>query len=81
MIEALPPGAILLVGGLLSALLRGRAQSVLLLLLPLLGLWHLIELPHGVYHQVALFGLELAPVRVDRLSLLFGYFRSSAKTW
>lgn len=73
MIEALPPGAVLIAGGLLSALLRGRAQSAFLLLLPLLGLWQLIELPHGVYHQLTLFGLTLAPVRVDTLSLLFGY--------
>lgn len=73
MIEALPPGVILIAGGLLSALLRGRAQSAFLLLLPLLGLWQLIELPHGVYHQLTLFGLTLAPVRVDTLSLLFGY--------
>lgn len=73
MIEALPPGAVLILGGLLSALLRGRAQSIFLLLLPLLGLWQLIELPYGVYHQFTLFGQTLAPVRVDKLSLLFGY--------
>ena len=73
MIEALPPGAILIVGGLLSVLLRGRAQSIFLLLLPVLGLWHLIELPHGSYHQITLFGHALTPVRVDTLSLLFGY--------
>lgn len=73
MIDALPPGAILIAGGLLSALLRGRAQSAFLLLLPLLGLWQLIGLPHGVHHQITLFGQTLAPVRVDTLSLLFGY--------
>ena len=73
MIEALPPGAILIVGGLLSALLRGRARSIFLLLLPVLGLWHLIELPYGVYHPFTLFGQALTPVRVDTLSLLFGY--------
>jgi multicomponent Na+:H+ antiporter subunit D len=73
MIEALPPGAVLIVGGLMSALLRGRAQSIFLLLLPVIGLWHLIELPNGDYHQLTLFGLTLTPVRVDKLSLLFGY--------
>lgn len=73
MIEALPPGAVLIAGGLLSALLRGRVQSAFLLVLPLLGLWQLIELPHGVHHQLTLFGQTLAPVRVDTLSLLFGY--------
>jgi len=73
MIEALPPGAILIVGGLLSVFLRGRVQALFLLVLPLLGLWHLIELPYGVYHEFSLFGQTLTPVRVDRLSLLFGY--------
>jgi len=73
MIELLPPGAILIVGGLLSAFLRGRVQALFLLLLPLLGLWHLLELQHGVYHEFSLFGLTLTPVRVDKLSLVFGY--------
>lgn len=73
MIEALPPGWILIAGGLLSALLRGRFQAVFLLILPLLGLWQLIELPHGVYYTFTLFGQTVTPVRVDTLSLLFGY--------
>jgi len=42
MINSLPPGAILIVGALLAAVLRGRPRQVTLLVLPLLSAAHLI---------------------------------------
>jgi len=73
MIELVPPGAVLYLGGLLVPLIRGRLRSAYLLALPLLSLAHLLVLDKGLYLQFSLFQYELTPVRVDQLSLVFGY--------
>ncbi len=73
MIEALPPGVILILGSLLIPLFQKRFQPVLTLVLPALGLAQLILLEPGVSHQLRIFDYELIVVRVDRLSLIFGY--------
>ena len=73
MIEALPPGSIVILGALLVPLFRGRVRAAYAVLLPLLSFAHLLSLPHGELVQWTLFGYELNPVRVDRLSLVFGY--------
>ncbi len=67
------PGLILILGSVLVPLLRGRARSVYLLALPLAGLAYLVWLPYGEYGKLAFLGSQLTTVRVDRLSLLFGY--------
>ena len=73
MIEALPPGLILILGALLIPLLQKRLQPFLALALPLLGFAQLLMLEPGVSHQLQLFDYQLIVVRVDRLSLIFGY--------
>ena len=73
MIEGLPPGFILILGALLIPLLQKRFQPIVTLALPVLGLAQLLMLEPGVSHQLRLFNYDLVLVRVDRLSLVFGY--------
>lgn len=70
---SLHPAALLLLGALAVPLLRGRLRSALVLLLPLAGLANLLGLEAGADLHLSLAGLDLHPVRVDKLSLLFGY--------
>tara|TARA_A100001037_G_scaffold67564_1_gene60040 strand:+ start:1263 stop:2867 length:1605 start_codon:yes stop_codon:yes gene_type:complete len=44
-----------------------------MLALPILGFWGLLILPEGILFSFIFFDYTLAPVRVDKLSLLFGY--------
>jgi multicomponent Na+:H+ antiporter subunit D len=73
MIELLPPGAILIVGGLLAALLPARVRPWAGIALPVLGFAQLLALDKGLVQTVVIFGQQLTPVRVDGLSLVFGY--------
>ncbi|MCU0305100.1 MAG: Na(+)/H(+) antiporter subunit D [Thermoanaerobaculales bacterium] len=73
MIELLPPGAILILGGLLAALLPSRLRPWAGVVLPVLGFAHLLTLDKGFVQTVVVFGQQLTPVRVDGLSLTFGY--------
>ena len=68
-----PTALILLLGALAVPFFRGRPRSALLLLLPLVAFVHVLALPHGEYGRFVLAGHELVAMRVDRLSLLFGY--------
>ena len=73
MIDSVPPGWLLIFGGLLIPLLRGRGRSAYILLLPALGFFQLLVMSHGDLLHVSIFDYALTPVRVDRLSLVFGY--------
>ena len=73
MIEALPPGVVLILGALLIPLVQKRFQPLLATALPVLGFVQLLLLEPGISHQLGLFDYQLMVVRVDRLSLLFGY--------
>jgi multicomponent Na+:H+ antiporter subunit D len=73
MIEGLPPGFILILGGLVAPFLKGRAQAVAAVVLPALGFAQLLLLEPGTYLHVQLFDYRLTLVRVDKLSLVFGY--------
>lgn len=70
--SSLPPGTPLILGALLVPLLKGRVRQALLLLLPILSFALMVSLPLGEVHVQA-FGVTLTPIRVDSLSLLFGY--------
>ena len=74
MINSLPPGMILILGAFLLPLLRGRAQSALFVALPVISGWHLLQFwdLQGAVVSLSLFDYSLTPVRVDKLSLLFG---------
>ena len=50
-----------------------RARAVVMLATPLLGAYGIWNLEEGVYFANTFLGFDLAPVRVDRLSILFGY--------
>src|SRR5688500_14196742 len=73
MIAELSPGLILIAGGLFAPLLPARLRPWLLVVLPVLAFVHLLTLPHGSFGQLQVMGLPLVTLRVDRLSLLFGY--------
>ncbi len=67
------PGLILILGSLLIPVLRGRLRSAYMLALPVLGFAYLLMLQNGEFGHVQFLGQELVMLRVDRLSLLFGY--------
>jgi multicomponent Na+:H+ antiporter subunit D len=73
MLEGVPPGLILILGALLAPLFRGRLKQAYLLLLPALSFLHVVGLPGGHVLDLVFMGYELQPVRVDKLSLVFGY--------
>jgi multicomponent Na+:H+ antiporter subunit D len=70
---ALPVGVVLVLGALLLPLVPQRMRLVYLPALPVLSLLHLLSLPDDAGISVGLFGLTLELMRVDRLSLIFGY--------
>jgi len=69
----LPPGLILLLGGVLAAVLPHHGRKVLMLVLPFVGFWQLIDVPNGDHAVMNLFGAELVGSRIDSLSLVWGY--------
>jgi multicomponent Na+:H+ antiporter subunit D len=73
MIADFPVALILILGAVLVPFLRGPARAAYLLLLPAAAFAWLLALPHGEFAQFELFGQTLTAMRVDRLSLLFGY--------
>ena len=73
MIDPFPPSLILIAGSLLIPVLRGRLQSAYMLLLPVAGLAHLIGLSPGEYWKIGVFDYSITLVRIDGLSLVFGY--------
>jgi multicomponent Na+:H+ antiporter subunit D len=73
MIGEISPGLVLIAGALLVPLISGRLRAAVMLALPVIAFAHLVMLQHGEFGQVKLLGLVLTTLRVDRLSLLFGY--------
>ena len=70
---SLPPGIIILMGALALPLMPRSAQAIGALALPALSLAQLLFLSEGVSPGIELAGLSLLQVRVDPLSLAFGY--------
>jgi multicomponent Na+:H+ antiporter subunit D len=68
-----PPALMLIAGAAIIPLLWGWARKAWSLLLPLLALWHLLVLPTGSFGEFELLGHTLVLMRVDKLSLMFGY--------
>ena len=73
MMSSFPPFILFFVAALLLPFLRGYLRNALLLAVPIVGGLGLIGLDAGSSCQISLFGYELEPYRVDKLSLLFGY--------
>ncbi len=73
MTTSVPPALIFFAGAALVALLRGRLQLVVALAVPIVGALNMIGIEHGTYFQFSVAGYSLTVMRVDKLSLLFGY--------
>jgi len=69
----LSPALPLFLGALLAGVTRGGTRAVVMLVAPLLGAYGIYQLESGVGSQLDLLGNTLTPVRVDTLSILFGY--------
>jgi multicomponent Na+:H+ antiporter subunit D len=73
MLTEIPPFAVFFLGALVVALTRGGLRSAVLLAVPVLAGLQLLGLEEGTLWTIELMGYEIVPLRVDRLSLLFGY--------
>ncbi len=69
----LPPFLPLLIGSIAAIFLRGHLRSAIMLLAPIWGALQLAGLEHGIYWSMDFMGYQLEPVRVDKLSIMFGY--------
>ena len=67
------PATALLLGGLATIFLRGRFASVVLVIAPLFGLFHLYGMELGGVSSYNLFGYELVAASVDQQAKVFGY--------
>src|SRR5215216_5152231 len=73
MIAELSPGIVLIGGGLLAPLVPTRLRPWLMVVLPFVAFAHLLTLSYGEFGRVEMMDLSLITLRVDKLSLLFGY--------
>lgn len=69
----LPPFLPLLLGALAAILLRGWLRNILMLAAPIWGALNLMALEPGIFWSLEFMGYALEPVRIDKLSLMFGY--------
>lgn len=70
----LPPGSLILIGALLVTLMRGQVRQAWTVAIPVVSLLHLLFAhPAGNIVTGEIFGTQLTPIRVDRLSLVWGY--------
>lgn len=67
------PATALLLGGLATIFLRGRFASVVLVMAPLFGLFHLYGIELGGVSSYNLFGYEMVAASVDQQAKVFGY--------
>ena len=67
----IPPQVLLLVGALLIPLLKGKAKTAYMLLLPTVAFYGYLQLEIGTYWQVTFMGFELTLGRIDKVSLIF----------
>lgn len=68
-----PVALIPILGAAPIPFLRGSVRSIWMLLLPVVAFAYLLAIPHGLHGQIELLGQTLVLMRVDKLSLLFGY--------
>ena len=68
-----PPGLLLIVAALAVPFLPDALRRAWTVVVPAAGLWALIVLDPGSHLAFTWFGAEFVPVRVDKLSLVFGY--------
>ncbi len=71
--NSVAPFLVFFLGAVLVALTRGRARAAVLLAIPLVGAFNLFTIADAAVGNVAVFDYTLTYLRVDRLSMLFGY--------
>ena len=67
----IPPGLVLIIGGLLLPFLRGSLRSIAIIALPLVTLALVWNVPDGTVLQAPFLGYDLTLVKGDKLSRLF----------
>jgi multicomponent Na+:H+ antiporter subunit D len=67
----IPPGVVLIAGGLALPLLSGRLRSIIIIALPLLTLALVWNVPDGPVLHAPFLGYELTLIQGDKLSRLF----------
>ncbi len=73
MSNSVPPFVIFFVGALIAGSTRGWLRTLLMLLVPIVGAMNLMSFDDGQYFLIPLFDYSLTLLRVDKLSILFGY--------
>jgi len=68
-----PPFLPLMLGALAAILLRGWLRNAIMLVTPFIGALNLMGFEHGLFWTYEFMGYALEPVRIDKLSLMFGY--------
>ena len=70
----IPPAFIFIIGALIIPFLQGKTRSTYVVFLPVAGFINLISIPMGMEKMtVSFLDYTLTLVRIDRLSLAFGY--------
>ncbi len=69
----LPPFLPLLIGAIAAIFLRGWLRNTIMLIAPAIGALNLYGLDIGVFWSLEFMGYALEPVKIDKLSLMFGY--------
>ena len=69
----LPPGGLMMLGAFLLLVVPRRVIGHAALALPILSFIHLATLPGDLSVGLTFFDNQLTPIRIDRLSLIFGY--------
>ncbi|MDC1295728.1 Na(+)/H(+) antiporter subunit D [Myxococcota bacterium] len=67
-----PPGLLLVIAAVPVSMLPHKISQVAMLMLPVIGLAHLIGMPEEFRHTIELFDFTLEVTRIDRLSYVFG---------
>jgi len=71
-IAELPPFLIFYLAAAVAAVVPHLARQVVMLAVPVIGCFALLQLPEGILITLHVMDLVLEPVRVDKLSRLFG---------
>lgn len=67
----IPPGLVLIIGGLLLPFLRGSLRSTAIIALPLVTLALVWNVPDGTMLQAPFLGYDVTLMKGDKLSRLF----------
>lgn len=67
------PSLLFFIAAVLAALLRGKLRGAIMLAAPVLGALNLWMTGTGITHSLSFLGYDLMPLRIDDLSILFGY--------